>query len=373
MMPSLKIESRAEYRLAFVPKIRMEQVFTFRNHGLTIEDINNYNYLKEHVGESVDNLRVRNRESIERFKTKTVKTLRDFVILSMFFDQPHYRHDHVFMWDFNAQARVQTPVIVQDKNDELTIQCAKGIADFNVFNFVSTSFQYEDTLKTNNEKKRTSRGNFLDSLSDFFASVGCNTDVLDWAKRQIIHSFDEWKRYSGGFVLPLYDFDLCYNIAKRVRQHRYGQEKSISIDSFLDYLKRTFELISSELKINDEKYMESGFSLIKWSDSVWKKWKDIPSGVHISFKDAFDHCPFIEWINDYSYNVNVTSEDDKQKVKTCGHGSYLSDSFASMFTDMIMQLLFSIEPKGHNEHINEYLYNYVFDNDEDFTLPSHDD
>src|SRR5699024_308872 len=209
----------------------------------------------------------------------------------MFFDQPYYKKQEQFRWDIQEtetsynSSKLKKDFLAATQTDNI-IKNREGIGIFNIMNFVSNAFQYEE--------------NIIPLMNSLYQCLFGNKNN-EKLKEEIKQEFEDWAKYCGAFALPIYDIDVSYNLLKRVRQRMYGQ--SINARTEKEILKETIDIynfMSEQLKENDEKY-ETG--MVHWEK--WQHKEENYSGYKISMKDAFEYCPYIKWItNRNEYLVN---------------------------------------------------------------------
>lgn len=119
---------------------------------------------------------------------------------------------------------------------------------------------------------------------------------------------------SGGYVLPIYDFDLSYNLAKRIRQRMYNNTtESLKPSEVLGFLLNTVNFIKNQLKKNDEYYankQQGYFSVYENAVQVYEDYK-------VQLSEIFERCPFIRQRQEYGKN----------------------GEFQKLFTDMIEKII----------------------------------
>lgn len=183
----------------------------------------------------------------------------------------------------NPDKELSTDLFEANPEQDKIVIFYKGVADleFNIMNFVVNALQYKDVF-TN--IKEAVKGAFLvyygiksDEEEFFLAAMDKIYDQVS-----LKNDFDEWLRYCDGFALPIYNFDLTYNVLKRVaKMHNYVM--SVPVSDYLDELASVFENISEQLGSNDEYYAKCEI---------------------MSYKSAFDTCPFVREVCNYQNTEN---------------------------------------------------------------------
>lgn len=106
--------------------------------------------------------------------------------------------------------------------------------------------------------------------------------------------FEKWEQYSGGFAIPIYDLDVCYNLMKRVRKQMFSEmnkdySATDTVKYFMSLLK---ENIEDALTKNDNYYQEIGVELTDF---------DAENGNHclnVKYADAYRFNPIVRWLMD---------------------------------------------------------------------------
>lgn len=277
MMPLMKKEGTERFfNVGDRQKVMMEQVFQIKLSPKMKEQIKVW---KEESSSTEDR-----KENIK-------KIFRSVLVLGMFFDQPYYKKQEQFRWDIQEtetsynSSKLKKDFLAATQTDNI-IKNREGIGIFNIMNFVSNAFQYEE--------------NIIPLMNSLYQCLFGNKNN-EKLKEEIKQEFEDWAKYCGAFALPIYDMDVSYNLLKRVRQRMYGQ--SINARTEKEILKETIDIynfMSEQLKENDEKY-ETG--MVHWEK--WQHKEENYSGYKISMKDAFEYCPYIKWItNRNEYLVN---------------------------------------------------------------------
>ena len=239
-----------------------------------------------------------------------IQTLfRSIVVLGMFFSRQYNKNDTSKLWEFtteseshNAEKASQSTLATTQKYT-IEIKNKSSVRGcFNIMNFVSCAFEYDKNA-----------GQIENELYDFLfcGEEKENSKQLILNKIGIKKEFDQWNKYSGGFVLPLYNMDLCYNLMKRVRQSRLGQSKTNGkkANEIQKCIIEIYKFIAGKLKSNDEYYVKMNGIKLYTLDGVNSNY----DGYRISFKEAFEKCPYIKWFlepQDYlCENFNIIFEE----------------------------------------------------------------
>lgn len=262
---------------------------------------------------------------------EVLKYCYSFLVLGMFFDQPIYKHEKTLLWKILRLERSEKIADPKDpfknKSDNIEIACAPDqTAVFNFMGFVSNAFVYTDNVEA-----------LLRSICQaLFKDI--TKDHIQDAINKITKEFKDWKNYSGGFAIPLYHVDISYNIAKRLRQRRYGERiEYLRIENVLDYIKDTYRFVWKELAKNDTVYHQY-IHLHPYNPK-----EPNYSGIHIRFADAFIHCPYIQWLFGTEGLKQLEREQDEPQEYQ--KSEYLLDDFPDMFQKMLHQLGYNSDAK----------------------------
>ena len=237
----------------------------------------------------------------------------------MFFTEPYHNNLERNHWNF----RVYTQEKVRDKlrNDPLINSALKvnNIAisfsesgtvskNFNMLNFVPNAFEAEEIVNEIQKalytalKHDESNSWIFESLEEY-DELDKFIDFLGISKE-----FKTWHEKSLGFVLPIYDLDLVYNLVKRIRLQRIWNktEKAIQTWSELwDYFENILKKIEEKLAENDKYYQPGNGQILEL---------------------LYTECPFIKWIKNKEEN--------------------LSDDFAEKFVRIVHNAVSAGEPES---------------------------
>lgn len=261
-----------------------------------------------------------NVENAKKIKTEWIKKVFKTVItLGMFFTEPYHNNLERNHWNF----RVYTQEKVRDKlrNDPLINSALKvnNIAisfsesgtvskNFNMLNFVPNAFEAEEIVNEIQKalytalKHDESNSWIFESLEEY-DELDKFIDFLGISKE-----FKTWHEKSLGFVLPIYDLDLVYNLVKRIRLQRIWNktEKAIQTWSELwDYFENILKKIEEKLAENDKYYQPGNGQILEL---------------------LYTECPFIKWIKNKEEN--------------------LSDDFAEKFVRIVHNAVSAGEPES---------------------------
>lgn len=260
--------------------------------------------------EGTEGLSEKEKEERQVYRDELGRIFRSVIVLAMFFSQATFKKSPTFEWivqeQDNAKKSLPSEIVKKLEEDEfgasasLDIQMKPGKADFNFFNFVNNSFRYEEIIDS-------IQNSLFDTL--FRTAPPDNEDEAQKAAREkqesmernrvleqigIKAEFEKWEQYSGGFAIPIYDLDVCYNLMKRVRKQMFSEmnkdySATDTVKYFMSLLK---ENIEDALTKNDNYYQEIGVELTDF---------DAENGNHclnVKYADAYRFNPIVRWLMD---------------------------------------------------------------------------
>lgn len=222
------------------------------------------------------------------------RVFKSMIIFGMFFSEPYHNNPERHHWAFHIDTKeperewlaaesLANPDL-KNKHLEITFS-GSSRKTFNVFNFVSNVFEWKDVVK------RIEKA-LYDGLKNgennqwIFALLGQNISEDKFLEYLgIDKAFQMWERVSGGFVLPVYDMDLTYNIVKRIRLQRiWNRREKVTWkwNELWGYYEKLLHMIREKLAENDEYYETVNFE---------------------NLEILYITCPIIEWIEHKDYNL----------------------------------------------------------------------
>lgn len=261
---------------------------------------------------------VKNTENNYRIISQWIKKVFKTVItLAMFFKEPYHNNMERNQWSFKVSTKdperpgmSHNPLMNPDlKTKHIEIGFDGNIRKtFNVFNFVPNVFEAKETLKAIQEAlyialKNDKSNNWIFKLFKEYNEMDEFINFLE-----ISNEFEIWQEYSLGFVLPIYDLDLVYNLMKRIRLQRIWNETekpTRNWQELWDYFENILNRIGEKLAENDKYY-------------------EIDNGQKLEV--LYRACPFVNWIE--------TKEEN------------LVEGFAGMFADMVHNAVLVGEPES---------------------------
>lgn len=190
---------------------------------------------------------------------------------------------------------------------------------FNILNFVNNMLDSDAYFERLHYGLSVPMGTHIETLAKY---RGKN---LTWTVEEILKKYslksevDKWNKIYAGFALPLYSFDMMYNILKRRYQNQELMPKGVRIPESWEYIKKVYFDLGKLLQEEDEFYFG-------------KNTGDL--GKDIMLYSAFHECPFIRYV------MEIFKEDTR-----------LGEMFKSRFNEMISIILQAgnNEPAGSRE------------------------
>lgn len=227
--------------------------------------------------------------------------------------------------DFNytnlQKGRLEYPDSQKNKSDKVgpSIILYFNEICFNILNFINNLFEGEDFFDNLHKKLipgykkyfmdlQRARVLFHDEeitdqfVKDFFENNSLKQDVIKWSK------------YTHGFALPLYSFDMMYNIFKRMYLRQGILPPSVQKENYWDYVKKVYNDLGELLKEEDNFYF-TGQNNKK--NEVTEKNKETSH----DFYYKYTRSPFIKFITEL--------EEDNERSRR------KKEKFAEAFIDMI--------------------------------------
>lgn len=158
-------------------------------------------------------------------------------------------------------------------------------ACFNIMNFVGNSFGSEEFFSS---ARKMLEEAYLHYLDDLHRMQKIDSSDIPKTKSGLISmyslksEYDRWKKITYGFAMPMYSFDMMYNIFKRRYQQQAEMPKAVAPNKYWSYVKSVYEDFGHLLGKQDEFYYEA-------SKERKKSYR---------FQNAFMECPYIKFINE---------------------------------------------------------------------------
>ena len=219
-----------------------------------------------------------------------VVRLQMLEILCMFFTDVY----HVAELSDNMQG---FQIIYHSKDDEIEEPSGSDIESthlelsfcegcFNIMNFVKNLFEGETFFTKLHESLEEA---FKGYLNDIMKHQGKdeeydNKKTRDFLnKNSLYNNYGNWAKDTYGLAMPLYSFDMMYNIFKRQYKNQKRLPAWITQDNAWDYAKSVYDGIGELLKREDEFY---------YSDAAGKITDDT-----YRFYKAYAESPFIVYVS----------------------------------------------------------------------------
>lgn len=176
---------------------------------------------------------------------------------------------------------------------------------FNIFNFVYNLLDSENFF-------RQLHKNLKKAYEDYFNDIYGRRESVDefFEKNSMKTTYQEWFRRTQGFALPVYSFDMIYNLFKRQYQNLGLMPDSVYINDFWIYIKECFKEFGKLLE-DEDKFYFSTLSEERINDGDIKN-VEIDSNNKWFF-NAYNDSPFIHMIHEME-NKELESYFKKQFV-----------------------------------------------------------
>lgn len=265
-----------------------------------------------------------NMEQITRIAVKLLKNMEWQFILSLFlsngdwtFDKeekkgetPEFLNSSKNLSEESKKAsfkeETEAILLLEDNDCEEEHMYLKGKVDYNIMNFINNIFEFDERLRY--FIKQLLR---MIEIESNCIVIQIGEITIDETIKAIISSDEsnfykdmyEWKKTSGGMIVPIYAIDIYYNMFKRlVIKQEFIQGNTIKKEELFDSFLRLLEGIQDALSKNDDVYNN-----LETLDREQ------------SFENIFDSCPFIKKIknatkeeideyNNYIYKMVFTEE-----------------------------------------------------------------
>ena len=160
-----------------------------------------------------------------------------------------------------------------ESKTRITIEIPGKVQRIEMMAFLKNSFNYSKYL--NKMEKLMMR-----SLIPKFGIENDKVEVVNRAIKDIQLEYIKWDYNYGNMALPVYDFDLFYNLIKRIYQQTSKKEKSVRIST-------GFNFIAQMMNMN-QRFIDYLYQI----DEYYK----IDSNSR--FSEIFEQCPFVQWIQE---------------------------------------------------------------------------
>lgn len=184
-----------------------------------------------------------------------------------------------------------------DLDERIALRFRMTDGCFNIFNFVYNHLDSEEffsllhyNLKEAYENYFTDIGLPNESVDNFFEENSMKTIYKDWFKR------------TQGFALPVYSFDMIYNLFKRQYQKKVLKMDSVSIDNYWFYINECFEDFGELLQYEDMFY----FSTLSEEKLNSGNDEDVEiDSDNKYFFNAYNGSPFIQMVHEIKDNKKL--------------------------------------------------------------------
>ena len=258
----------------------------------------------------------------EQLQQELAEQLQQFEILNMFFsdiyhDSPENNiKESGFSIKYIANklsCKTSDELPDADKEPQLRMRCTD--ACFNIMNFVHNLFRGEEFFKDIREKLGTQYENYFSNLQKYIRDIRYEKKLkdikdiekinIDWLSEINVETFleenslykkhQDWFNETHGLAMPVYSFDMMYNIFKRYYQKRETSLNVPNEEAVLENVKEVYKGIGERLREEDRFYYTN-----KENDNVNME----EQGKEGMFYTYYQNSPFIDYI--FSENASET-------------------------------------------------------------------
>ncbi len=189
-----------------------------------------------------------------------------------------------------------TPEVVEGSTKKLALKLTNCIIYISPFNFMNNSFDFEEVFnffyrsmckalyKEYLDIEDIKKVLEIDNASNETVTIERMVEKLLSERESFYGKYKEWHKKYFGLAFPIYNFDITYNLLKRLLRDRKG----FLYDNGNEYygkLKELYAEIKNKLEEQDEFY------------------KAIDKGIESGFYTAFKECPVIDKILSDEKNI----------------------------------------------------------------------
>ncbi len=164
---------------------------------------------------------------------------------------------------------------------------------FNIMNFVTNLFLWDSYFDSLHRSLKKAYEDYYEDIKRL-GNQDVRIERMDifFKRYSLKANYEDWYHEFYGFAMPLYSFDMMYNIMKRCYQRRGLLPVAVGQDSFWDYVNKVYASIGDLLKAEGEFYFADG--------------EGQPAAYSFNrFWRAYEECPFIEYINKLEQNKRL--------------------------------------------------------------------
>lgn len=197
-----------------------------------------------------DNMAEKNKGEVQNLQKKQLQTLE---ILCMFFTKVYHNYsfkeqDRGFSVIYKDKLKIEAPMNDRErKSARFQIEFISGC--FDITNFV-INLLFED------EFFEEFRKSFGKPYQEYLESIGyLEEEAARFIEQNSIKKeYDKWKEENGNWAMPVYSFDMMYNIFKRINQNKERYGEVATSDKYWENIERFYDHIGEILEKEDEFY-----------------------------------------------------------------------------------------------------------------------
>lgn len=167
---------------------------------------------------------------------------------------------------------------------------------FNIFNFVYNLLDSENFFRQLHE-------NLKEAYESYFKNIERPDESIDkfFEENSMKTTYQDWFIETQGFALPVYSFDMIYNLFKRQYQNLGLMPDSVYIDDCWIYIRECFEEFGKRLE-DEDKFYFSMLSEEGINDGNIENVEIDPNNKW--FFNAYNDSPFIQTIHEMEKDEN---------------------------------------------------------------------
>lgn len=195
----------------------------------------------------------------------------------------------------NITERLGSTTLDLDKSIALRFRMTDGC--FNIFNFVYNLLDSENFFSQLHY-------NLEEAYKNYFTDIGLSNESANkfFEENSMKTIYQDWFKRTQGFALPVYSFDMIYNLFKRQYRKKGLKPDSVPIDNCWFYINECFEEFGKLLESEDKFY----FSTLSEEKLNSEDIKDVRiDSDNKYFFNAYNDSPFIQMVHEIKDNKEL--------------------------------------------------------------------
>ena len=303
--------------------------------------------IKELIDEKISNKK--------ELEIEITNILHTILIIGMFFDCRSYKLPKMFNWnveDMQKKVSSKDADDIYNKMDNRAVSNStppvapssfrpiSGLGTFSFLNFVGNALKYKyidtsgkknasvdyDAIKDDKDNYDDNLSLLLDYAVRYINRITGNNRVVKNVVNKVRHAIEKdlngWHKKYEGFVLPIYDIDIFYNLLKRLVEDSYGKPGTIALSDLLYRYIEAYRFLEKKLAENDMYYADKKQCRIALCP-------DGRNAYHYHFSQAFREYPLMKWLG-------VSNKKVKDSASIKAETGIKNEWFESIFENMGM-------------------------------------